>query len=387
MSTPTSSHPPRFPDAERAGALAGLRVLEFAGLGAAPFAATMLADAGAEVIRIDRTPTAPASPLTRGRAHLQLNLKLDSDTAVALELITRADVLIEAFRPGAMERLGLGPDEARSRNPRLIYARMTGWGQDGPRARQAGHDINYLALSGALRSIARHGQAPVPPLNLVGDYGSGLLLAFGITAALNARTIDGKGQVLDVAMIDGVSSLMTGIWTRRSQGRWTDVPGTNDIDTGAPFYNVYATCDGEYMAVGSYEAQFWDRLLDTLDLDRSRPELQDQWDRAAWPAAKILVATAFARETRDHWTTAFAAVDACVTPVLSLSEAATDPHILARKTLVNTPRGPEPAPAPRLLRTPSRPRGANSLQQALLNWGLDSTAQTPPDEGLPCHEH
>jgi len=269
----------------------------------------------------------------------------------------------------------------------LIYARMTGWGQDGPRARQAGHDINYLALSGALRSIARHGQAPVPPLNLVGDYGSGLLLAFGITAALSARTIDGKGQVLDVAMVDGVSALMTGIWTRRGQGRWTDVPGTNDIDTGAPFYDVYATCDGEYMAVGSYEAQFWDRLLDTLDLDRSRPELQDQWDRAAWPAAKILVAAAFARQTREHWATVFAAVDACVTPVLSLSEAATDPHILARKTLVDTPRGPEPAPAPRLLRTPSRPRGGNSLHRALLNWGLDPTLRTTPDDGRPCHEH
>ncbi|MCE0764231.1 CoA transferase [Pseudonocardia kujensis] len=349
------------------GPLAGLKVVEFAGLGPGPFAAMLLADAGADVIRVDR----PAGPvdggaLTRGRPWIGLDLKAPEGLATAWDLVRRADVLVEGFRPGVMERLGLGPRECLAENPRLVYGRMTGWGQDGPRAREAGHDINYLALTGALRSIARRGEAPVPPLNLVGDYGGGgMMLAFGLVTALLERATSGRGQVVDAAMVDGVSLLMTGIWSRAAQGRWSDVPGTNDIDTGAPFYDVYATADGEYMAVGAIEPQFWARLLDGLAL--SFPE---QWDRARWPEMKARIAATFATRTRADWTAVFADRDACVTPVLSLAEAPRDAHLAARGTLEPRPDGPQPAAAPRLDRTPLRAREAGNLGDALDRWGL-----------------
>lgn len=352
------------------GPLAGVKVVEFAGLGPGPFAAMLLADAGADVIRIDR----PAGPvdggaLTRGRPWLGLDLKSPDGLATARDLVRRADVVIEGFRPGVMERLGLGPDDCGADNPGLVYGRMTGWGQDGPRAREAGHDINYLALTGALRSIARRGQAPVPPLNLVGDYGGGgMMLAFGIVAALLERHRSGRGQLVDAAMVDGVSLLMTGIWSRAAQGRWSGEPGTNDIDTGAPFYDVYATADGEYMAVGSIEPQFWARLLQGLGLDPDT--LPAQWDREAWPQMKQAVAAAFATRTRAEWTDVFAALDACVTPVLSLAEAPADPHLRSRGTLVQRPAGPQPAAAPRLDRTPLRAADADPLDEALQRWGL-----------------
>ncbi|MEQ3553445.1 CaiB/BaiF CoA-transferase family protein [Pseudonocardia nematodicida] len=352
------------------GPLHGIRVVEFAGLGPGPFAAMLLADAGADVIRVDR-PAVPVDggALTRGRPWIGLDLKTGTGRATALALARRADVLIEGFRPGVMERLGLGPEVCLAANPRLVYGRMTGWGQDGPRAHEAGHDINYLAETGALRSIARCGEAPVPPLNLVGDYGGGgMLLAFGITTALLERHTSGRGQVVDAAMTDGVSLLMTGIWSRAAQGRWSGEPGTNDIDSGAPFYDVYPTADGEYMAVGAIEPRFWTRLLDGLGLDPA--ELPEQWDRERWPAAKKRVAEVFAGRSRAEWTAVFADRDACVTPVLSMAEAPDAPQIAARGTLHRGPDGPQPAPAPRLGRTPLRVRTPSTAADVLERWGV-----------------
>jgi alpha-methylacyl-CoA racemase len=332
--------------------LNGLKVVEFAGLGPAPFAAMLLAQAGATVIRIDRPGSPPAEGiLAGGRPTVSLDLKTEGGRAEAHELIAQADVLLEGFRPGVMERLGLGPDTCLETNPRLIYGRVTGWGQDGPRANEAGHDINYLALTGALRSIARNGQPPVPPLNLVGDYGGGgLLLAFGVLLALQERTNSGSGQVVDAAMVDGISLLMAGIWNRRAQGDWSAEPGTNDIDSGAPFYDAYRTSDNEYMAVGSYEPQFYTRLLHVLELDPVT--LGEQWDRSSWPQTKQVIADRFAAGSRHEWAQRFAGVDACVTPVLSMGEAASDPQIMARATIAPGAHGPQPGPAPRLSRTP-----------------------------------
>lgn len=334
--------------------LSGLRVVEFAGLGPGPFAAMLLADAGAEVVRVDRPrPPVDGGALTRGRRYVHLDLKCDHDRQVALALVAESDVLIEGFRPGVMERLGLGPDACLDINPALIYGRMTGWGQEGPRAQAAGHDINYLAITGALRSFARHGERPVPPLNVVADYGGGgMLLAFGIMLALHERATSDLGQVVDAAMVDGVSLLMTGIWSRAAQGRWPGEPGRNELDTGAPFYDVYSTADGEYMAVGSIEPQFWTRLLRGLDLDPA--DLPDQWDRPRWPEMKELIADRFATRSRDQWTAIFEELDACVTPVLAMHEAVRDAHLRARRTLVTTDDGTQPAPAPRLSRTPLR---------------------------------
>ncbi|MEJ2868187.1 CaiB/BaiF CoA-transferase family protein [Actinomycetospora sp. OC33-EN08] len=356
------------------GPLDGIRVVEFGGLGPAPFAAMVLADAGADVVRIDR----PAGPvdggaLLRGRPWIGLDLKSDAGLTTARALVDRADVLLEGFRPGVMERLGLGPEPCCAANPGLVYGRMTGWGQDGPRAHQAGHDINYLALTGALRSIARRGEAPVPPLNLVGDYGGGgMLLAVGVLTALLARGRDGRtgrGQVVDAAMVDGVSLLMTGIWSRAAQGRWQGEPGTNDIDTGAPFYDVYATADGEYMAVGSIEPAFWRALLAGLGIDPA--EVGEQWDRARWPETKRRIAAAFGVRTRAEWTERFDGVDACVTPVLSMAEAAVDEHLTARGTLVPDDDGhPGPAPAPRLSGTPLGAGDPADLDSALRRWDV-----------------
>jgi alpha-methylacyl-CoA racemase len=354
------------------GPLHGVKIVEFAGLGAAPFAGTLLADGGADVIRIGRQPPpTDVGPTTRGRAHLQLNLKNPDELSIALDLIERADVLIEAFRAGVMERLDLGPERCLQLNPGLVYARMTGWGLSGPRALQAGHDINYLAITGALRSIARRGEAPVPPLNLVGDYGGGMMLAFGIMTALHARSSSGRGQMVDAAMVDAISLLMTGIWNRRASGRWSDEPGTNDIDTGAPFYDVYRTFDGEYMAVGSYEPQFWARLLEGLGLDPA--SLPEQWDREHWPDMKRQIASVFATRTRASWTEQFTGIDACVTPVLSMSEALGDEQLLARNTLMMSEAGPMPAPAPRLADTPLHPRGRASIEQAFARWGIPAS--------------
>ena len=339
------------------GPLRGLRVVEIAALGSAPFAAMMLADAGAEVLRINRPgqTTDDAGILGRGRTTLSLDLKDPCERDRALDAIDRADVLIEGFRPGVMERLGLGPDTCLGRNPALIYARMTGWGQDGPLADTAGHDLNYLALTGALRSIARQGEVPVPPLNLVGDYGGGgMLLVTGILAALYERVSSNVGQVVDAAMIDGTSLLMSGIWNRKATGNWSSEPGTNSIDSGAHFYNVYRTSDDAFMAVGSIEPQFYQRLLRGLGL--ADADLPAQQDRAQWPAMKDRFASIFRTKTREEWTVVFAELDACVSPVLTLDEAVTDPHMQFRNTLIRGERV-EPAPAPRYSRTPGNAGG------------------------------
>jgi len=339
------------------GPLRGLRVVEIAALGSAPFAAMMLADAGAEVLRINRPgqTTDDAGILGRGRTTLSLDLKDPCERDRALDAIDRADVLIEGFRPGVMERLGLGPDTCLGRNPALIYARMTGWGQDGPLADTAGHDLNYLALTGALRSIARQGEVPVPPLNLVGDYGGGgMLLVTGILAALYERVSSNVGQVVDAAMIDGTSLLMSGIWNRKATGNWSSEPGTNSIDSGAHFYNVYRTSDDAFMAVGSIEPQFYQRLL--LGLGLADADLPAQQDRAQWPAMKDRFASIFRTKTREEWTVVFAELDACVSPVLTLDEAVTDPHMQFRNTLIRGERV-EPAPAPRYSRTPGNAGG------------------------------
>ncbi len=359
------------------GPLTGIRVLEFAGLGPGPFATMLLCDAGADGIRVDR-PSGPVDggALTRGRPWIGLDLKSAEGREAALTLVEHADVLIEGFRPGVMERLGLGPDACLARNPRLVYGRMTGWGQEGPRAAQAGHDINYLSLTGALRSIARRGERPIAPLNLVADYGGGgMMLAFGVVAALLERAVSGRGQVVDAAMVDGTSLLMTGVWSRAAQGRWRPEPGTNDLDSGAPFYDVYETADAEYMAVGAIEPQFWARLLEVLGLDPAT--LPDQWDRAEWPAMKEAVAGRFARRTRAEWTAAFDGVDACVTPVLSMAEAVRDPHLVARGTLVEAAEGTQPRAAPRFGRTASAAREASDLDQALGRWGLTGLSAVP----------
>ena len=339
------------------GPLRGLRVVEIAALGSAPFAAMMLADAGAEVLRINRPgqTTDDAGILGRGRTTLSLDLKDPCERDRALDAIDRADVLIEGFRPGVMERLRLGPDTCLGRNPALIYARMTGWGQDGPLADTAGHDLNYLALTGALRSIARQGEVPVPPLNLVGDYGGGgMLLVTGILAALYERVSSNVGQVVDAAMIDGTSLLMSGIWNRKATGNWSSEPGTNSIDSGAHFYNVYRTSDDAFMAVGSIEPQFYQRLLRGLGL--ADADLPAQQDRAQWPAMKDRFASIFRTKTREEWTVVFAELDACVSPVLTLDEAVTDPHMQFRNTLIRGERV-EPAPAPRYSRTPGNAGG------------------------------
>ncbi|WP_370178742.1 CaiB/BaiF CoA transferase family protein [Rhodococcus wratislaviensis] len=362
------------------GPLRGLRVVEIAALGSAPFAAMMLADAGAEVLRINRPgqTTDDAGILGRGRTTLSLDLKDPCERDRALDAIDRADVLIEGFRPGVMERLGLGPDTCLGRNPALIYARMTGWGQDGPLADTAGHDLNYLALTGALRSIARQGEAPVPPLNLVGDYGGGgMLLVTGILAALYERVSSNTGQVVDAAMIDGTSLLMSGIWNRKATGNWSSEPGTNSIDSGSHFYNVYRTSDDAFMAVGSIEPQFYQRLL--LGLGLADADLPAQQDRAQWPAMKDRFARIFQAKTREEWTVVFAELDACVSPVLTLDEAVTDPHIQFRNTLIRGERV-EPAPAPRYSRSPGNAggHGENPEPAATLMTRWASTDCTTP---------
>ncbi|MBM9464399.1 CoA transferase [Aeromicrobium sp. YIM 150415] len=362
---------------ETTSPFAGIKVLEFAGLGAAPFACSLFADAGAEVVRIERpgaTVHAPRIPV-RGRTTVELDLKSSVHVANALELAEHADVLVEGFRPGVMERLGLGPDVALAANSRLVYARMTGWGQDGPAAHLPGHDLNYLAITGIARSIARQGEAPVPPLNLVADYGGGMTLAYGVALALFERTRSGLGQVIDAAMVDAALQLMSGLWQRRAEGSWNDEPGTNDMDSGAPFYNSYRTRDGEYLAIGSAEPQFYANLVRVLGAEA---DLGDrQWDRSLWPERRELIAKIVGQRTRDEWVEAFAGVDACVTALNRIDEAASDPQILARQSLVTKGGVLAPAPAPRLSRsrlelapltpTPNSPESAATVAERWKN--------------------
>jgi alpha-methylacyl-CoA racemase len=344
------------------GPLAGVVVVEIAGIGPGPFAASLLAGMGAEVIRVERPGGGMldfASTVSAGgRAGvLALDLKNAEGRDELLRLIASADVLMEGFRPGVMERLGLGPAECLRANPRLVYARLTGWGQSGPLASTAGHDINYIALTGALGSFVRTGQAPTPPLNLVGDFAGGsLYLIFGVLAALLERGRSGRGQVVDAAMIDGVGSLMSFVYELRAIGAWPGEPGTNLLDTGAPFYEVYRTADDRFIAVGCLEPQFYAAFLAGLGL--SGADLPAQYDQAGWPELRERFASIIAGRTRDEWAEVFAGTDACVTPVLSLDEAPSHPHNLARETFVRDPGTGAwaPAIAPRLSRTPgSRP--------------------------------
>jgi alpha-methylacyl-CoA racemase len=345
------------------GPLEGLKVLEMAGLGPGPFAAMMLADMGALVLRVDRPQHARAGDdvptvgevLSRGRRSVRLDLKSPKGVEAVLRLVDGADALIEGFRPGVMERLGLGPDICLARQPRLAYGRATGWGQDGPLAQAAGHDVNYIALAGVLHPMGRPGQAPAPPLNVVGDFGGGgLLLAFGILCALLERGRSGRGQVVDAAMVDGAALLSAMIHGMRAAGSWTDERGANLLDGGAPFYDVYETKDGKYVSIGSLEPRFYGELLQRTGL--SRESLPDRMDRARWPELKQRLRDVFRTRTREEWCAILEGSDVCFAPVLSLGEAPRHPHLRHRGTFIDVAGVIQPAPAPRLSRTPAAVR-------------------------------
>lgn len=354
------------------GPLAGLRVVELAGIGPGPHAAMILGDLGADVVRIDRPGASgfgsPASTM-RNRRVLTADLKSDAGRELVLQLVAKADVLIEGYRPGVAERLGLGPDDCATVNKGLVYARMTGWGQTGPRSRQAGHDINYISLNGVLHAIGRQGERPVPPLNLVGDFGGGsMFLLLGILSALWERQSSGTGQVVDAAMIDGSSVLIQMMWGMRASGLWSDERGTNLLDTGAPYYDTYECSDGRYVAVGAIEPQFYAALLDGLGLDAA--DLPGQNDIGRWPELRSKFVEAFAAADRDHWAGVFADSDACVTPVLAFGEVESEPHITERDTFYDD-GGLQPMPAPRFSRSvPGTPRPAEAPEigvEAVLN--------------------
>jgi alpha-methylacyl-CoA racemase len=365
------------------GPLAGVKVLELAGIGPGPFCAMMLADMGADVLRIDRAQSAmggdpanpPADVLNRGRRSVALDLKNPDGIETLLELVGQADALIEGFRPGVCERLGIGPDVCLERNPKLVFGRMTGWGQDGPYAQMAGHDINYIALAGALDPIGRAGEKPLAPLNLVGDFGGGgMLLAFGVACALLEAQRSGQGQVVDAAMVDGAAVLMTMFHAFRAMGIWNDERGTNLLDSGAYYYEVYETADGKYVSIGSLEPQFYKTLVDALDLTDD-PTMPHQHDRSAWPATKERFAEIFKTKTRDEWCELLEGTDACFAPVLSLAEAPGHPHNEQRGTFVTRNGVVQPAPAPRFSRTPAdiqRPPAfpGQHTDEALAEWGL-----------------
>ncbi len=367
------------------GVLSGYKVIELAGIGPGPMCAMLLSDMGADVLRIDRTADAGLgvametkySLLNRGRRSVALDLKRPEAIEAMLRLVEKADALIEGFRPGVTERLGLGPDDCLRRNPRLIYGRMTGWGQEGPLAHAAGHDINYIALSGALHSIGRKGDAPVPPLNLVGDFGGGALyLALGIVAGLLEAQKSGKGQVVDAAMVDGAASLMTAIYGLRASGVWSNQRGENILDTGAHYYEVYETKDGKHVAIGSIEAKFYEELLRLSGLKGQ--ELPRQNDRAAWPKMKERLRALFLSKTRDEWCSIMEGSDICFAPVLSMDEAPHHPHNRHRGTFVENAGVVQPGPAPRFSRTPSkiqRPpaRPGEHTEEALGDWGFSAS--------------
>jgi alpha-methylacyl-CoA racemase len=347
-----------------AGPLSGYRVVELAGIGPGPFCGMMLADMGADVIRVDRAQSVRAGVdtsvpakdlLARGRRSVALDLKQPDGVEVLLELVESADALIEGFRPGVMERLGAGPDVCLARNPKLIYGRMTGWGQDGPYGPWAGHDINYIALAGALAHIGRAGEAPVPPLNLVGDFGGGgMFLAYGIVCALLEVQRSGTGQVIDAAMVDGAATLMTMFWTLRNTGLFDENQrGHGMLDTGAPFYDAYRCADGEYVSIGSIEPQFYAELLRLSGLadDPDFADASRQMDTSRWPALKARVAAVIATRTRAEWCELMEHTDVCFAPVLTLSEAAAHPHNVARGTFVDVGGVTQPRPAPRFSRT------------------------------------
>ncbi|MBT2302511.1 CoA transferase [Variovorax paradoxus] len=366
------------------GPLKGLKVIELAGIGPGPMAAMLLADLGATVLRVERKePAALGVPrpqkydlLLRNRRSVPLDLKDPAAVELVLDMVDGADVLLEGFRPGVAERLGLGPDECLERNPGLIYGRITGWGQDGPLAQAVGHDLNYIALTGALHAIGRAGQAPAIPINLVGDFGGGTLyLVMGILAALFERASSGKGQVVDAAMVDGVASLMTQPHGTFAAGMMSNERGTNITDSGAPFYDVYPCSDGKWVSIAAVEKKFYAEALRILRLEALLP---DQWNRETWASAKAQIAEAIRKRTRDEWCVAFDGVEACFAPVLTLDEAPGHSHLRERGTYVDIDGVTQPAPAPRFSRTPPatpkafQPWDAKDREQILGGW-LDPT--------------
>jgi alpha-methylacyl-CoA racemase len=368
------------------GPLSGIKVVELPNIGPTQFAGMALGDLGAEVLRLDRATsvaagagTMPASPyasLDRNRRSVGVDLKHPDGVATVLRLCERADVLIEGFRPGVAERLGVGPDDCRARNPRLVYGRMTGWGQDGPLAHDVGHDINYISLAGVLAHIGPTGGPPVPPINLIGDFGGGgLLLAFGILAALVERGISGDGQVVDAAMVDGAAMQMSVFVGLSAMGFWNDARGTNLLDGGAHFYGAYETSDGEYVSIASYEPQFYAELARLLGPLGIELDPATQMDTSAWPALKERMAELFRTRTRDQWVEFFGGHDVCFAPVLTMNEARAHPHNVARKTFIDVDGAPQPAPAPRFSRTPGAVERAPVVpgadtRAALADWGL-----------------
>jgi alpha-methylacyl-CoA racemase len=367
------------------GPLAGVRIVELAGIGPGPFAAMLLADLGADVLRVERVDAArrggpgglELTVLNRSRRSVAVDLKSPDGVATVLDLVERADAFIEGFRPGVAERLGLGPDDCLARNPALVYGRMTGWGQDGPLAPRAGHDINYIALSGALAAIGpgADGEAPVVPLNLVGDFGGGsLYLALGIVSALFEARGSGQGQVVDATMVDGAASLMTAFFGLHAAGQHTAPRGSNVLDGGAPFYGVYRTKDDRWVSVGALEPQFYAALIQGMGL-QDAPETAAQNDRSTWPAMRERFTATFASRTRDEWTAILGDTDACFAPVLELDEAPAHPHNVARGVFVDVDGVPQPGPAPRFSRTPAdaptpAPRPGADTLEGLAAWGV-----------------
>jgi len=362
----------------KSGPLQGLRVVEFAGIGPGPFACMLLADMGAEVVRIDRPGAETDNPLdivNRGRKTVTLDLKQTGAAAQALALLEHADALVEGFRPGVMERLGLGPDVVAARNPRLVYGRMTGWGQDGPLAHAAGHDLNYIALSGALAAIGEKDGLPVPPLNLVGDYGGGsLYLVMGILAALLEVRRSGQGQVVDAAICDGVISLMSNNHEQTLRGSYREERGSNMLDGGAPYYASYTTADGKIISLGAIESKFFALLCEKLELPR--PLWDAQHDRARWPELRQAIASAVARRSQEAWCQLLEGTDVCFAPVLTLQESAAHPHIRARGSFVEFNGVSHPAPAPRFSRTPAsiQETAPASLADLLKAWAVPGGA-------------
>ncbi len=368
------------------GPLSGYRIIELAGIGPGPFAAMMLADMGAEVIRVERAQSVRGQAPNgahwdvslRGRRNIAIDLKNPEGIETLLSLVEHADALIEGFRPGVMERLGVGPDVCVARNPKLVFGRMTGWGQEGPYAASAGHDINYISLAGALAHFSRAGEAPVPPLNMVGDYGGGgMFLAYGVVCALLEAQKSGKGQVVDTAMVDGSAVLMTMFWAMKNIGMFDEnKPGTNLLDTGAHFYDVFKCSDGKYVSIGSIEPQFYALLLEKTGLVDD-PTFAQQMDTSQWPALKVKLAEVILTKSRTQWCEIMEGTDVCFAPVLTMSEAAKHPHNVARQTFVEVDGITQPAPAPRFSRTsaalPSAPAHAGQhSREVLADWGFSA---------------
>ena len=364
------------------GPLSGVKIVELAGIGPAPFSGMLLSDMGADIIRVDRAQQVnPAvfdkpnrEPMYRGRRSIGVDLKNPAGVELVLRLVESADALFEGFRPGVTERLGLGPDVCLARNPKLVYGRMTGWGQDGPMAQAAGHDINYIALAGVLAHFGRAGAKPTPPINTVGDFGGGgMFMAFGVVCGILEARASGTGQVIDVAMVDGSAILMSMMWGLKEIGFWDETLGNNVLDTGAPFYDTYETADGKFISLGSLEPQFYAELMQRLGL--ADAGLPSQMDRPGWDTLRTRFTELFKTKTRDEWDAVLRGSDACYAPVLTMSEAANDEHIKARNTIVDLAGVLQPAPAPRFSRTVAEverpaPWPGQHTDDALRDWGV-----------------